>query len=99
MAASTSPQLPERISRVFRPGGSLEEERVNGFGVGLSIVVQLLAQIGGRLEVMTPADGTTFWAFIPTELAPPAAPRLHQTSDDAGADRLFRQNVRIHAAN
>jgi len=99
--ADTGPGIgPERITRVFRPGGSLVDERVDGFGVGLSIVVQLLAQIGGRLEVMsTPADGTTFWVFIPTELALPATPRLQETSADGGADRLFQQVVRIHGAN
>jgi len=99
--ADTGPGIgSERFNRVFRPGGSLVDERVDGFGVGLSIVVQLLAQIGGRLEVMsTPPDGTTFWVFIPIELAPPATPRLQETNADGDADRLFEQVVRVHGAN
>ena len=33
---------------------------------GLSVVVQLLDQIGGRLEVMSRPDaGTTFWVYLP----------------------------------
>jgi len=99
--ADTGPGIgSERFNQVFRPGGSLVDERVDGFGVGLSIVVQLLAQIGGRLEVMsTPPDGTTFWVFIPIELAPPATPRLQETNADGDADRLFEQVVRVHGAN
>ena len=53
----------ERLSRTFEPGGSDAQTRAaNSYGVGLSVVVQLLGQIGGRLEVMSePSQGTTFW--------------------------------------
>lgn len=63
------------IERVFEPGGSREDaRRGEGWGVGLSVVVQLLSRIGGRLEVMSkPGMGTTFWAHFPLSvpLAPP----------------------------
>lgn len=61
----------ERIEQIFEPGGSDESLRAAGsFGVGLSVVVQLLSQIGGRLEVMSkPGVGTTFWAHFPVEPA------------------------------
>lgn len=60
----------ERIRQVFEPGGSDERSRApRSLGVGLSVVVQLLAQLGGKLEVMSkPEQGTTFWAHFPTEL-------------------------------
>jgi signal transduction histidine kinase len=60
------------IEQVFRPGGSRRESRAKGsWGVGLSVVVQLLARAGGRLEVMSkPGVGTTFWAHLPIASAP-----------------------------
>jgi len=59
------------IQRIFQPGGSdANGRRWGGYGVGLSVVVRLLDQIGGKLEVMSlPDSGTTFWAHFPVELA------------------------------
>jgi signal transduction histidine kinase len=58
---------PDALEGVFTAGGSSpESRRGDSFGVGLSVVVQLLAQIGGRLEVMSkPGSGTTFWVHLP----------------------------------
>lgn len=58
------------LSRIFMPGGSSPERREKwSHGVGLSVVVRLLAQIGGKLDVMSlPGKGTTFWAHFPTAL-------------------------------
>jgi signal transduction histidine kinase len=58
---------PESLDRIFEPGGSNpRSRRGDSFGVGLSVVVQLLDQIGGRLEVMSrPGSGTTFWVYLP----------------------------------
>jgi len=58
---------PDSVDRIFEPGASsLDSRRGDSFGVGLSVVVQLLDQIGGRLEVMSkPASGTTFWVYLP----------------------------------
>jgi two-component system, NarL family, sensor histidine kinase EvgS len=58
---------PEQIDRAFTPEGSDRTARAkNSYGVGLSVVVQLLGQVGGRLEVMSkPDSGTTFWVHFP----------------------------------
>jgi len=63
----------EDIERIFRPKGSDPERRgEDSHGVGLSVVVQLLGQIGGRLEVKSmPGKGTTFWAHFPEVLLEP----------------------------
>lgn len=68
------------LERVFEPGGSKRSRRTaNSWGVGLSVVVQLLARSGGRLEVMSkPGTGTTFWAHFPVKArlsTPPPASR------------------------
>ncbi|MGC4122331.1 MAG: HAMP domain-containing sensor histidine kinase [Myxococcales bacterium] len=55
------------LPRIFLPAGSDASERArDSYGLGLSVVVQLLAEIGGRLEVMSkPGMGTTFWLHVP----------------------------------
>ncbi len=57
----------DALDRIFEPGGSSpRSRRGDSFGVGLSVVVQLLDQIGGRLEIMSrPGAGTTFWVYLP----------------------------------
>lgn len=80
---------PDVIDRIFQPGGSAHASRAAGsYGLGLSVVVRLLGQIGGRLEVMSRPDvGTTFWVFVPEKPAP-APPRLrrHTPSQSELAD-------------
>jgi signal transduction histidine kinase len=58
---------PDALSRSFHPRGSDPFARTtDSFGVGLSVVVRLLEQVGGRLEVMSKPDhGTTFWLHLP----------------------------------
>lgn len=75
----------DQIRRIFEPEGSLPTERApRSFGVGLSVVVHLLDQIGGRLEVMSkPGRGTTFWAHFPTEIE-----RRGPVSDHPAFDRV-----------
>jgi signal transduction histidine kinase len=60
---------PSALEGVFAVGGSSpESRRGDSFGVGLSVVVQLLDQMGGRLEVMSkPGSGTTFWVYVPLQ--------------------------------
>jgi signal transduction histidine kinase len=60
------------LDRIFAPGGSDEGARAAGsHGIGLSVVVQLLSTLGGRLEVMSkPGVGTTFWVHIPEKATP-----------------------------
>ncbi|MGF1468042.1 MAG: ATP-binding protein [Sandaracinaceae bacterium] len=74
---------PERISQVFQPGATRPSQRAKGsYGVGLSVVVDLVGRIGGRLEVMSePNVGTTFWLHVPTD--PP-----ERTVDEAREPRL-----------
>jgi signal transduction histidine kinase len=65
--SDTGPGLDEAaLARLFRP---LQRTPVGAAsGVGLSVVVQLLALIGGRLEVMsTVGRGATFWAHVPVD--------------------------------
>lgn len=87
---------PETIERVFQPGGSAVSERgANSYGLGLSVVVQLLDQVGGRLEVMSkPAVGTTFWVYLPvkppSQMTSPPEPPKSQPGDD-----LVRKVVKI----
>ncbi|MEM1023876.1 MAG: HAMP domain-containing sensor histidine kinase [Myxococcota bacterium] len=60
----------EDIEKIFRAEATPAHLRgPRSFGVGLSVVVQLLDQIGGRLEVMSRLGrGTTFWAHFPEAL-------------------------------
>jgi len=68
---------PAKLKGSFTPGGSDPAARASdSFGVGLSVVVQLLDQIGGRLEVMSRLGrGSTFWVHLPIRTAPPVGPR------------------------
>lgn len=54
----------DEVGKIFRP-----VQRVPGgysYGAGLSVVVQLLASVGGKLDVMAHnGKGTTFWAHFP----------------------------------
>jgi signal transduction histidine kinase len=59
----------DAIAHVFRPYGSDERLRADAsHGLGLSVVVRLLGQLGGRLDVMSRVDvGTTFWVHVPLQ--------------------------------
>jgi len=80
---------PEALDRIFEPGGSSpRSRRGDSFGVGLSVVVQLLDQIGGRLEIMSRLGaGTTFWVYLPlvyrSERHPSAVPELPEGATGA----------------
>jgi len=60
----------ERIRQIFEPDGTGADHRApRSLGMGLSVVVQLMAELGGKLEVMSqPGRGTTLWAHFPIEL-------------------------------
>jgi len=62
------------VERVFLAEGSEPAERAaSSHGLGLSIVVKLLDEIGGRLEVMSKVGtGTTFWLKLLVDSAPVA---------------------------
>jgi len=102
---------PDALDRIFEPGGSNpRSRRGDSFGVGLSVVVQLLDQIGGRLEVMSrPGLGTTFWVYLPllarperSSTAPPdaavlsaSAIQVHQEVHHASAGGALQRVVKI----
>ncbi|HWK52754.1 MAG TPA: ATP-binding protein [Hyphomicrobiales bacterium] len=55
---------PEHLSRLFSPFDRLDAEysKIEGTGIGLSIVKALIEKMGGRVGVQsTPQAGTTFW--------------------------------------
>lgn len=59
----------EDIEKIFAARGSFRKEaRSDSWGLGLSVVVQLLSRIGGKIEVMSKPDlGTTFWVHFPVK--------------------------------
>ncbi|MDB4945987.1 MAG: sensor histidine kinase [Labilithrix sp.] len=73
---------PAAVERIFRPRPADEpSERADSYGIGLSSAVRLLAQIGGRLDVMSkPSVGTTFWAHFPAR--PPEQKRGAAVDDN-----------------
>ncbi len=72
----------DKLARVFRPRPAGEPTSAKSYGIGLSSVVRLLAQIGGRLDVMSkPGVGTTFWAHFPVT-APAEVARSSASAED-----------------
>jgi signal transduction histidine kinase len=71
-----------QVDRIFRPRPANEpSQRANSYGIGLSSAVRLLAQIGGRLDVMSKVGvGTTFWAHFP--IHPPDHRRAGANDDN-----------------
>lgn len=74
---------PENIDAIFRPEGSKSGERAaRSLGLGLSVVVQLMASIGGKIEVMSkPGRGTTFWAHFPEQIPAAEPPNGARTTE------------------
>lgn len=83
----------EEMERAFTAGGSDPATRgKESWGIGLSVVVQLLDDVGGRLEVMSKAGkGTTFWIHLPVSPTVERAGHARQV----GGDVLSRV-VKIH---
>lgn len=83
----------DQIGAVFRPSASHADARAaDSYGVGLSVVVQLMDQIGGRIDVMSkPGTGTTFWVHFPV------VPRDGGASSEPGGQQLdpIQRVVRI----
>ena len=66
----------QHLEQVFGAGASPVETRAaDSYGVGLSVVVRLLADVRGWLEVMSKEGvGTTFWVFFPVSPVDIATP-------------------------
>ena len=77
----------EDLLKIFRAGGSDPATRdANSHGLGLSVVVRLLARIGGKLEVMSlPGKGSTFWVHLPVESQGKTEEDLSEEGFSAGA--------------
>lgn len=60
----------ERLRDIFLPGRGKDPGRSGpGHGLGLSVTVRLLHEVGGRLEVASrEGHGTTFRLYIPTTM-------------------------------
>lgn len=84
------------LERVFRPGGSERETRArDSYGLGLSVVVRLLGDVGGKLEVMSvPGSGTTIWAYFPVEARTGAS----ESASDLTPEQHLRNVVTIRRA-
>jgi signal transduction histidine kinase len=89
----------ESLEGVFLPGGSDASKRArDSYGIGLSVVLDLLDQIGGRLEVMSkPGEGTTFWVYLPVQAqprrvssVPPAASLPEARAQPAALGRVLK---------
>jgi signal transduction histidine kinase len=84
--SDTGVGFPEHeLGRLFRP----VVRQVDGYsyGAGLSVVVELLGRIGGKLEVMTRQErGSTFWAHFPVDM--PGAGTDLEVGDGAPPEEL-----------
>jgi len=84
-----------RIQEIFRaPTEPVRDARGRPSKVGLSTVVQLLGENGGRLEVTSKLGvGTTFWAHFPVR------PGEHRRPgpDDPHGEELVRKIVRFRS--
>lgn len=93
----------EEMEKVFSVEGSDPKRRAqNSYGVGLSVVVDLLRRVGGRIEVMSRLGvGTTFWIYFPivAKTSPSGRPlspsHLPQTKADSKQDISSTNVVRI----
>ncbi|WP_394838411.1 HAMP domain-containing histidine kinase [Pendulispora rubella] len=83
---------PAELEQIFRAGGSDPRTRAkNSYGVGLSVVVQLLGRIGGTLEVMSkPGKGTTFWVRFPVKFVDDGRGRAQENDTGEVVNRVVK---------
>ncbi len=85
----------DRLEQVFFSGQPDREPLVGtSRGDGLSIVVRMLDQLSGRLEIMSsPGEGTTIWVTLPVD-PPPGLEMETRPGPDTARSR-FERVVRI----
>jgi signal transduction histidine kinase len=85
----------ERLTKVFTAQQADPDPLVgDSHGVGLSIVIRLLDQLSGRLEVDSrPGVGTTFWIHLPLALQQEQVEAKQQQSDPL--DQILARVVTI----
>ena len=67
----------ERVFERFYRSGNRAGRPVEGSGIGLALVRELVRLSGGRIDAASvPGQGSTFTVTLPLRLADPAAPRL-----------------------
>ncbi len=85
----------DRLEQVFF-SGQPDRAAIAGtsHGDGLSIVVRMLDQMGGRLDIMSrPGEGTTIWVTLPVNPAPEKEKETPSAHDTARS--RFERVVRI----
>jgi signal transduction histidine kinase len=73
-------QLFDAFSRIDETAAGKE-----GVGLGLYVVSQLVAAMGGRIDLASSSRGTTFSIFIPCETHPLGRPQIGLVADDGEA--------------
>ncbi len=59
---------PEEQARLFTPFERLSQVRLEGYGLGLSIVIRIAEKLGGRVGVESElGQGSVFWFTLPGE--------------------------------
>ncbi len=59
---------PEEQAQLFTPFTRLDQLRLKGYGLGLSIVRRIVERLGGQVGVFSsgmPGEGSTFWFTLP----------------------------------
>lgn len=76
---------PETASRLFEPfEQATRDDQSQGFGLGLSLVRQIVDELGGRLDLESGAGGTTIWADF--ELPAGHLPALDRPTEPIGGE-------------
>lgn len=87
--ADSGPGIPpaER-GQLFRAFSRIEETAAgqDGVGLGLYVVSQLVATMGGHIDLTSSSQGTSFVISLPCETRPAAAPQLGVIEGGAEAD-------------